>query len=73
MKDQICFSFHSGLSFVDDDQVLSVVHVGQLGGRTDFQGGSSNDQAVGAANQIDRAPVGFFREEFAVEGDIRAD
>ena len=73
MKDQVSFSFHSGLSFVDDDQVLSVVHVGQLGGGAHFQGGSSDDQAVGAADQVDGALVGFFRKEFSVEGDVWAD
>ena len=30
MKDQVGFSFHFGLSFIDDNQVFSVVHVGKL-------------------------------------------
>ena len=73
MKEQVGFAFHPGLSFIDDDQVLSVVHVGQLGGRAHLQGGASDDQAIGTADQVDGALVGFFREKFAVEGDIGTD
>ena len=73
MKDQIGLTFHPGLSLVDDDQVLSVVDVGQLGGGAHLQGSASYDEAVGAADQVNGALIGFFREEFPVEGNIGAD
>ena len=73
MEDQVGLAFHSGLSLVDDDQVLSVVDVGQLSGGANLQRSASYDQAVGAADQVNGALIGFFREEFPVEGDIGAD
>ena len=47
--------------------------MGQLCRRAHLQRGSSDDQAVGAVDQFNCTLIGFFREEFAVEGDIRAD
>lgn len=73
MEDQVGLAFHPGLSLVDDDQVLSVVDVDQLRCGTHLQRGASDDQAVGAADQVNGALIGFFREEFPVEGDIGAD
>ena len=73
VKDQISLAFHPCLSLIDDDQVLSVVHVGQLCGRAHLQRSPSDDQAVCAAYQVNCSLIGFFREEFPVECDVGAD
>ena len=58
---------------VDDDKVASSEIVDKGSSRINRKGGASDDQAIGTADQVDGALVGFFREKFAVEGDIGTD
>ena len=46
MKHQVCRAFHLGFPFVDDHEVLAVVHVRQLGRGPDLQRSAANDQTV---------------------------
>ena len=66
MEDQICLALKLCLSLIDDDKILPVVHVRELGRRAHFQRCSPYNEQIRVSYERDRFLVVPLRQKFPV-------